>query len=742
MSVTYRTCHLCEATCGLEIHHEGRRISLVRGDRDDVFSGGFICPKGASLGKLEDDPDRLQNPLLRHGETWEEIVWDDAWKLLDERLRPIVDRHGPDSVGVFLGNPNAHTLAGMLYGRVLLQALRTRNVFTAGTLDQVPKQVAAGLMFGGGLTIPIPDVDRTHYLLVLGANPYESNGSLLTAPDLPGRLRRLRERGGRVVVVDPRRTKTADNADEHVFIRPGTDAHMLWGIVHTLFDEDLVDLGHADGWVSGVRDVRESARDLSPDAMAPRCGVSADTIRRLARELAGAPSAAVYGRIGTCTQEFGTQASWLVDVCNVLTGNLDRAGGVMFPSPATEPTGSARGRGRGLKLGRRASRVRGEPERLGELPAVCMAEEITTPGEGQIRALVTIAGNPVLSAPDGPQLSRALDELELMVSVDRYLNETTRHADLILPPEHTLARDHYDLVFTQLAVRNVANWSAAAVGLESDEVPEWETLARLASCVAGAGAAAGPDAFDELAVQVLVQGAVARAGSNVFGRDPDELLAELSHRRGPARAVDFMIRTGLHGDGFGADPEGLTLSHLETEPHGIDLGALEPRLPDLLRTESGCVELAPSELLADVDRLRATLSDQVEDGMLRLVGRRDLRSNNSWMHNVEVLVKGRPRCTLQVHPSDAERLGLADGATARVSNETGSVEIPVEVTDAVMPGVVSVPHGWGHGDPRTRQSVAVRHAGVNSNLLAGTDRTEPLSGTAILTGIPVIVSSV
>src|SRR5438270_8913697 len=287
-----------------------------------------------------------------------------------------------------------------------MQGVVSNNLYTAGTVDLMPKQVSAGLMFGMALIMPIPDIDRTDYLLILGANPFASNGSLMTAPDYPGRLRALRARGGKFVVVDPRRSKTAEEADEHLFIRPGTDAQFLFGVVHTLFDEELVSLGTVADHVAGVDEVKRLARDFSPEVVAPVCGIDAATIRRAARELATASRAAVYGRIGTCTQEFGTLASWLVDVVNALTGNLDREGGAMFTraAAAQSNTKGEPGRGRGARFGRWTSRVRGLPEVFGELPAVCMAEEIETPGEGQIRAMFTLAGNPVVSTPNAGRL--------------------------------------------------------------------------------------------------------------------------------------------------------------------------------------------------------------------------------------------------------------------------------------------------------------------------------------------------
>jgi anaerobic selenocysteine-containing dehydrogenase len=736
----YRTCPLCEATCGLELRLDGRDIALVRGDRDDVFSHGFLCPKGTALKQLEADPDRLRRPQVRRGDTWSEVSWDDALAEVERGLTPILDRHGREAIAMYIGNPNVHNLAGQLYNRVLIQALGSGNLYSASTVDQMPKQVSAGLMFGTALTIPIPDIDRTDHLLMLGANPFASNGSLMTAPDYPGRIRALRKRGGKLVVVDPRRSKTAEEADKHLFIRPGTDAHLLFAIVHTLFAERLVSMGDVGDHVAGVDEVERLAGDFAADAVAPVCGIDADTIRRTARELAAADRAAVYARIGPCTQEFGTLASWLVDVVNCLTGNLDRAGGAMFTKPATGSanTGGTPGVGRGVRFGRRHTRVRRLPELFGELPVVCLAEEIDTPGNGQVRGMITVAGNPVLSTPDAGRLDRSLASLEFMVSVDIYRNETTRHANVILPPEGALARGHYDLAFYQLSIRNVANYSPPVLDLEPGEMAESEILLRLANIVAGRGASADPGALDDAVVAGLVQKAVQRAGSNVEGRDPDELLEALSSRRGPERILDLMLRTGPYGDGFGADPSGLSLAVLEKAPHGVDLGPLQPRIPEVLRTPSGKIELAPEPVVEDVARLRASLT-RGRNGHLVLVGRRDLRSNNSWMHNLDVLVKGKERCTLHVHPEDAARLGLADGGTACVRSRRGEVAVTVEVTDAIMPGVVSIPHGWGHGVDGADLSVAAGRPGVNTNLLADGDLFDPLSGNAVLNGIPVTV---
>src|SRR5512132_1081106 len=502
MAIAFSTCPLCEATCGLRITVDDGAVTGIRGDADDVLSRGFVCPKGASLRELHDDPDRVRTPLLREpGGGFRPASWDEAFAEIDRRLPAIQAEHGRDAVAAYIGNPSAHNLSSLLYARVLLKALQTRNLFSASTVDQYPKQMASALMFGSGATVAVPDVDRTDHLLILGANPLASNGSLLTAPDMHGRLRAIRARGGKVVVIDPRRTRTAREADEHHFIRPGTDALLLLGLAHTLFEEDLVDLGALGEHVAGLDTVRALAGEISPEDVAATCRIAAAEIRRLARELAGAPSAAVYGRIGTTTQRFGTTASWLVDVLNVVTGNLDRPGGAMFSRPAAGSSNTAGepGRGRGAAFGRWHSRVRGMGEIFGERPAACLAEEIETPGEGQVRALVTVAGNPAVSTPNSDRLAAALETLEFMVSVDVYVNETTRHADVILPGPSPLERSHYDLALYQLAVRNVANWTPAV--FETDVPQDWETLLRLVGIVTGQG----PDA-DIAALDAFVAG--------------------------------------------------------------------------------------------------------------------------------------------------------------------------------------------------------------------------------------------
>jgi anaerobic selenocysteine-containing dehydrogenase len=728
----FRTCPLCEATCGLEIGHDRGKVVRIRGDRDDVFSHGYICPKGSTLGKLDNDPDRLRTPLIKRDGRHEPATWDEAFALIEEMMTPLISEHGPNAVGLYLGNPNVHSMSGVLYVRAFLKMLRSRSIFSAATVDQMPKHVSSGYMFGHPDLIPVPDLDRTSYLLMLGANPHESNGSLATAPDWPGRLDAIRERGGKIVVVDPRNTKTAKASDEHIPIRPGTDPLFLFALANVIIEDDLVDLGHLTNAVNGLEAIAASVIPFDPDSAEAATGVPAATTRRIARELATADSAAVYGRIGTHTAEFGTMASWMVDVLNVITGNLDSPGGAMFARPAHEQPRSKRQ----FQVGRWATRVRQLPEARGELPVSALAEEILEPGEGRIRALITIAGNPILSTPDSDRLDEALASLDFMVALDIYLNETTRHADVILPGNTPLRRPHYDFAFYGLSVRNVANYSPALFDLPEDTLDEWEVLLRLGATVSGQGSNATIADLDDTIFATMVGSATANSAARIHARSAEEIFAA-TEGGGPERMLDFLVRTGPYGDAYGQDPEGLTLQRLRESPHGIDLGPLEPRFPDDLCTPSGRVELAPPELLSDVDRLRESLHRSANGGFV-LIGRRDVRSNNSWMHNVDVLVRGKDRCTLQINSEDAVRIGLSTGGRAKVSSAAGMIMTSVEVTDDIMSGVVSLPHGWGHDLDGSSLSVASARPGVNSNRLS-TGAMDPMSGNAVLNGIPVEV---
>lgn len=734
-TIAQRICPFCEACCGLEIRMRDGRIVSIRGDDADVFSAGYICPKGVALKDLHEDPDRLRTPLVKRDGRFVEASWDEAFAEIERRLPPILEAHGKDAVGMTIGNPAAHKYGLLLYGGRLIRAIGTHNLFTASTLDQMPKQLSNGLMFGHWLTLAVPDIERCDFLLMLGANPVASNGSLWTVPDFRGKAKAMRARGGKLVVIDPRRSETAEIADAHHFVRPGADVFLLLGMVHTLFDENLVKLGRLAEHVVGIDAVQAAVRDFAPEVAAARCGIAAPVIRELARTLARTERAAVYGRIGTCVQPFGTLCSWLVDVLNVLTGHLDEPGGAMFPKAAAFAANTAGrpGVGRGVVTGRWRSRVSGAPEVYGEFPMNCLAEEIETAGAGQVKALITIASNPVLSAPNGPRLAAALDGLDFMVSLDIYLNETSRHADVILPGVSPLQDSHYDTAFPMFSFRNHARYSAQIEPVPAGQRPEWETMLRLVAIVRGLGANADLLALDdELTADEVRRVAGDRAGA---------VLAALGARKGPERLLDLQLRSGPYGDRFGMKPDGLTLDKVMAAPHGIDLGPLAPRIPEVLRTPSGKVELAPAMLIADVARAAAALAQPADQ--IVIIGRRQVRSNNSWMHNLQLLAKGPYRCTALVNPADAQRLGLADGGLVRIAGKAGrTIEAQVEVSDEMMPGVVSLPHGWGHDLPDTRLRVAAERPGANLNAVLDEAAIDPLSGNAVLGGVPVVLTAI
>jgi anaerobic selenocysteine-containing dehydrogenase len=729
-----RTCPLCEAMCGLEIKVDDGQVTRIRPDRDDVWSKGYICPKGTTLGHLHQDPDRIRVPMIREGTEWREVSWDEAFAKCDELIHGVIGTHGLDAMTAYIGNPTVHNFSLGRYVGLFMGLAQFPMIYSAGTVDQWPKNVSCALMYGNMWLIPAPDVPRTDLFVVLGANPQASQGSLLACPDLLGEIEKIRERGGKTVVIDPRRTGTADKADEWIPIVPGTDAALLLAVVNVLFADGLVQLGHLDGMVNGVDDVAAACADFTPESVADTCGIPAETIRRLAHDIAAAKSAAVYGRIGLCNQEFGTLASWLIDVVNILTANFDTPGGLMFGNPISWSLSSLPNPqwADGYEFGRWRSRVRGAPEVLGQVPVSCLAEEIATPGNGQLKGLITIAGNPAISAPDAARLSEALPMLECMISVDNYLNETTRHAHVLLPGLSALEQPHYDEMIWSWATRSGGNFSPA-VFPRDDRPHESEILTRLGAMVAGAH-------NDDIDVKAFDDGFFT-ALAQAKGLDADAVLAQYAgtpyENGGPERLLDLTIRTGPWGDWYGREPDGLTLESFKDEPHGIDKGPMISMLPDVLTTPSGKVELAPEYIVGDVPRLRERLG-RASNGLV-LVSRRHLRSNNSWMHNVNVLVKGKDRCTLLVHPSDAERTGVVNGGLARVSSEAGTLDVPVEVSDEMMPGVVSLPHGWGHDVDGIRMSVAREHAGVNNNVLAPGHLVDEISGNAVVNGIPVEV---
>ncbi len=700
------TCNLCEAMCGLVITFDGGAITDIRGDPDDVLSRGHICPKAVALKDVHDDPDRLRRPVRRNGARWEEIGWREAFDEVAGRLREIQMAHGANAVAAYQGNPTVHNYGSMIHGQLFLRALRTKSHYSATSLDQLPHMLAALTMFGHQLLLPVPDVDRTQLFVIVGGNPLASNGSLMTAPGIGRRLRAIRERGGRVVVVDPRRTETAAVADQHVFIRPGTDALLLLALLREILTTTGPRLRHLADHVNGIDRLIGLADPFTAEHVAGATGVGPEVTRELAAAIMRASSAAIYGRVGVSTQEFGGLATWLINVLNIVSGNLDRAGGVMFTHPAVDLVALAERIGLSGRFARRRTRVRGLPEFGGEYPTAALAEEISTPGPGRIRALVTAAGNPVLSAPNGNSLDRALASLDFMVSIDFYVNETTRHADVILPPTSALEHDHYDLALHLLAVRNTAKWSSPLVERAADQRHDWEI-------------------FTELATRLRAR---SRLGAWKAPIERQFLL-----RLPPHRVIDLALRLG---------PYRLSLARLRRQAHGVDLGPLRPCLPERLYTPDCRINIAPDIYVADLERVRARLDDAATTGGLVLIGRRDLLSNNSWMHNSRRLVKGKPRCTLRIHPSDAERLGLKSAARVAIRSATGTVTADLEVTSEMMPGVVSLPHGWGHHREGTQLRVATERPGVSINDVTDERCVDKLTGTVAFSGVPVELSAV
>lgn len=725
-------CPLCEAMCGLEIQVSDGKVTSVRPNQADEWSAGHICPKGASLAALHDDPDRIRRPMIKIDGQWHEVDWDTAFRRCTELLAPVIEKYGIGAVAAYTGNPLAHSFSLSRYSAVLLGLSGMPITYSPGTIDQWPKNLSSHLMYGSWWAFPTPDIQRTDLLVVMGANPAASQGSLLAAPDVMGIIAGIRKRG-KVIVIDPVRTATAAKADEWLPITPGTDAALLLGIVHTVFDEGLVNLGELERHLDGVPTLQQLVADWSPEKVSAATGIDADRIRGLARELAGTPRAVVYGRIGTCNQEFGSLASWLVDVVNIVTGHFDTPGGAMFATPtAWTVTGQPIP---GLEdgapnFGRYHTRVRGAKEVMGQVPVSCMLEEIVTPGEGQLKALITVAGNPVLSTPGGDKLDEALPQLDAMISVDLWLNETTKHADVILPGASALEQAHSADLLLGTAINSFARYSPPVFHREDPDAPEeWEILIRLTGLCTGTPA-------EDVDVAALDDGWFDYL-CFTQGLDGAEIREHYAHG-GPERMLDLTLRTAAFGDRYGEKPDGLTLAKLKDHPDGINYGPMVSRVPEVLGTSDRKIRVAPQYLLDDLPRLAERL-DRVPDDLV-LVSRRHLRSNNSWLHNVGSLMKGRDRCTLLIHSQDAAARGISDGDTAEVASGAGRIVVPVEVTDAIKPGVVSMPHGWGHGRPGTRLGVANASPGVNTNILSLPDFIDEPSGNGALNGIPVTVS--
>jgi anaerobic selenocysteine-containing dehydrogenase len=716
-----RSCSLCEASCGLTFEVAGdrgdERIVSVRPDHDDVSSKGYVCPKGMAMAAVHHDPDRLRTPMRRRADgDFEPISWAEAFDLVAERLLAIRREHGSDAIATYVGNPVVHNHGAVLMRHGFLKALGTRNSFSAGSQDTSPRFAASHYLYGNSLVMPVPDVDRTDWFLCIGANPFVSQGSAASGPDMKNRIRAIRERGGKVVVVDPRRTETGRDADEVVRIRPGGDAAFLLAMVRLVVDRH--------GMAAGVRESLDGwdrtwplLQRLDLEAAARYAGVELATIERLAAEFTAAKHPVAYTRIGVCNNRFGTLATFAGDLLDIVAGRLGKKGGAMFATPALDTAMLVHSAGMDGH-GRWKSRVRGMPETLGDLPAACLAEEIETSGKGQVRALVTFAGNPALSLPNGKRIVAALERLDFMVSIDLYVNETTRHADVILPPAWSLADDHLDPLAPMFSLRNVARWSPPVVEKKDGELHDWEILHELAL----------------------------RMGGGPFGMAPLDTLYRAGRHLGwkwdPTATADLVLRMGPRGDRFLPWSKGLSVAKLKKAEHGIDLGALEEGFAHRLFHKDGKIHVGETPFLAAIEELIATVSKEQNPDVLLLIGRRDLRTNNSWMHNVPALVAGKNRCTLFVHPSDAARSGIADGSDAVLTSRVHSAAVRVQVTDDMREGVVSLPHGWGHGASARWQKVAGAHAGVSVNDWTDDLEVEGIVGQSILNGVPVRLSAV
>ena len=694
----YRACNLCEAICGLEIKTQGDQVLSIKGDKNDPLSRGYICPKGTAMEDIYTDPDRLRLPVKKQGDSWAEISWEDAFDTIAEKLVAVQEQHGSNAVAFYAGNPSVHNYGSMTHANVLRKAVQTKIHFSATSLDQLPHQLTSFSLYGHQSLIPVPDIDHCNYMLIIGGNPLASNGSIMTSPDIPKRLKAIQQRGGRFVVIDPRRTETATIADQHLFIRPGTDAYLLMAMLNTLFVEGLVNTGHLSDLLIGLEDVRQACQPFTPELGEQRTGIAAEQIRQLARDMAKTEGAVCYGRMGVSVQIHGTLCQWAIQMINILTHSLDVRGGMMPPSPAfgyVQPGESGAGHFAAFH-----SRVSGLPEFAGELPAAVMAEEILTEGQGQIRALLTIAGNPVLSSPNGVQLDRALDSLDFMVSIDFYINETTQHADIILPPTSALEHDHYDLAFHVNAMRNTARFSEAVFEKPDGAMHDWEIFQGLGERVA--------EALDLEGRQAV----------------PPHVI------------IDRGLKAGPYGDN--SDYK-LSIETLRATPSGVDLGPLKPQLPERLKTPGQRINLAHPAIFGDLGRLEQQLGEANEG--YRMIGRRHVRDCNSWMHNFTRLVKGPQRCTLQVSPVDADREGWVTGSRVSVASQAGKIVVELEITDTMMPGVVSLPHGYGHDRQGTRSEVANAHAGVSCNTLTESTYIDELTGNAALNGVGVSIAS-
>ena len=724
----YRTCHLCETMCGIEVEHDGKNIIAIRGDQNDVLSKGNICPKATGLQDIHTDPDRLRKPLIRQRidpakksdkDGWREVEWDEAINFAAEGVAATQRRHGTGAAGSYCGRSTAHNIGALLGVNLLRKGLETRHIYTGSTCDQVPHNFAWHHMLGHQFFATVPDIDRTDYFLMLGTNPKISNGAMMsTGANAYKKLNAIRERGGKAVLIDPRRNETAPYCDEHHFIKPNTDALLLIGLIKSIIDNGLTDLGRLEPYIVGYEQVVRMIDDFELNQIARATGISVETIERLAREFADADKAVCYGRTGVSMVEFGGLCLWLIMVLNIITGNLDKPGGMMFPRNAIDslPATSS-------SYDRYRSRIRQRPEFGGEFPMAILGDEILTPGDGQLKALVALAGNMVLSMADGNHTERALSALDFMVSIDPYLNETTRFADVILPPAGPFEKQHYDLFYHTYDTINWAKYSPALFKPKGKVYTDYEIIGELMEGIRAKRATS------------LVQ----RLTVRVTGWISRKLLSV-------DRIIDLGLRFGPYGSGINPfNTTGLNLKRLKKAPHGVFLGELTPCLPKRLFTSDKTIRLAPQPMLDDLPRLKAHLdklqSQAEETDTLQIISRLTNRTLG-WMHHSHRLVKGRNPVELIMHPEDARARSITTNTVVRVSTERDAIEVPVRISDDIMPGVVCLPHLWGHNRPGTRQRVANATPGASYNDLTSVATIDELTGNAIFNGVRVHVTTV
>ncbi|MFT6330747.1 MAG: anaerobic selenocysteine-containing dehydrogenase [Bermanella sp.] len=704
----YSTCTLCEAMCGIEVTTIGREILSIVGDKKNPFSEGHVCPKAMALKDLYDDPDRIKMPLEKTASGWQEIPWDEALDKVANGLFQIQQQYGVESVATYLGNPNAHNMGSILYGPYFYRSLQSHNRFSATSVDQLPHHIVSRKLFGHQSQIPIPDIDRTQYFMIIGGNPLASNGSIMTVPHIKRRLKAIQSRQGKVVVIDPKQSETADMSSEHHFIKPGTDALLLLAMINTVFATNKEAPARLLEFAPQLLDVKDYILPYTPHKVATKIGMTAAQIEQLVSDFCAAESAVCYGRMGASVQAFGTLTQYLIMLFNMLTGNLDKPGGMMFTQPAADFLPHS---GRG-SIGNFHTRVRKLPAFAGEFPVSALAEEMTTPGEGQIKAMVIGAGNPVLTTPNGQQLDAAFENLDFVVAVDFYMTETTRHANIILPPVTALERDHYDIVFHNFAVRNSSKYSPAIFPPEANSKTDWQIYLGLA------------ERLDKL---------------NGLPTDKYQLLWD----KKPTGVVDDMLQMGRYQ--HAGKP--ISIKTLLDLPHGIDLGPLQADLPGAIFHNDKKIDMSFDYFMPDLTRVDKHFFeiDLPDDNSLQLIGRRHLKTNNSWLHNSKRMVKGTnnglSRCTAQIHPDDATKFAIQDKQMINVKSRVGEISLPAEITHKIMPGVISIPHGWGHNKKGMRWKTAEQHAGVSVNDLTDEMVIDELSGNAVLNGVPVWIEA-